>query len=143
MCCKRNESRSGFLSFDSELSRKIFSVCLSDNGTEFSRFSEIENYVPGIKTFYTNPYKATDKPHCERNHEFIRYIIPKSTSLDNLTQDKVNLMFSHINSYVRKSNKDKTPYDIVVKRFTKSFVNTLNISKVKANDVCLKPSLIK
>ena len=127
-----------FKNIGCELSRKIFAVCLSDNGSEFTRFSEIESYVPGIKTFYTNHYKANDKPHCERNHEFIRYIIPKSTSLDNLTQDKVNLMFSHINFYVRKFNKNKTPYDIVVKRFTKSFVNVTSISKVKANDVCLK-----
>lgn len=126
-----------------DLSRKIFAVCLSDNGSEFARFSEIEKYVPGIKTFYTNPYKATDKPHCERNHEFIRYIIPKSSSLDNLAQDKVNLMFSHINSYVRKSNKNKTPYDLVVKRFSKSFMIATGILKVKANDICLKPSLIK
>ena len=132
-----------FKSLGFDFSKKIFAVCLSDNGSEFNRFSDLEFVIPGIKTFYTNPYNSSNKAHCERNHEFIRYVIPKSTSFDNLTQDKVDLLFSHINSYVRKSNKDKTPYELVVKRFGKSFVDTINISKVKANAVNLKPSLIK
>lgn len=33
----------------------------------------------------------------------IRRVLPKKTSFDNLTQDDINLMMSHINSYNRKS----------------------------------------
>ena len=43
------------------------------------------------------------KNECEKSHEFIRYVIPKSTTLDNITQEDLNVLFSHINSYIRKS----------------------------------------
>lgn len=50
-----------------------------------------------------------------KNHELIRRVIPKGTSLDNLTQEKVNLMMNHINSYSRKKLGDFTPYEIFEK----------------------------
>ena len=125
---------------------EIFQVNLSDNGVEFARFHEIEGGAGGesrCKTFFTNPYKATDKAGCERNHELVRYVIPKGVSLDFLTQEKVNLLFSHINSYVRESNQNKTPYDLMVGRFGAEFMEIIGIKRVKASDVCLKPSLLK
>ena len=119
---------------------------MSDNGSEFAKFQELETDEHGVvvsKVFFTNPYKATDKPHCERNHEFIRYLILKGVSLDFLTQEKVNLMFSHINSYVRASNKNKTPYELTLDLFGEEFMNAIGIKHIAAKDVCLKPSLIR
>lgn len=124
----------------------IFQVNLSDNGVEFGRFHEIEGPAGGesrCRVFFTNPYKATDKAGCERNHEFVRYVLPKGFSLDSLTQKKVCLLFSHINSYVRGSNQNKTPYDLMVGRFGAEFMEIIGIKRVKAADVCLKPSLLK
>ena len=95
-----------------------------------------------VRVYFTNPYRSTDKASCERNHEFIRYIIPKGKSLDNLTQEKVNLMFSHINSYVRKSNNNKTPFDLIEERFGSEFLSKIGIKKIKPQDVFLKPQLI-
>ena len=129
-----------------DLTKKIFPVCLCDNGVEFSRFYKIETNSKGeklLKTFYTNPYRSTDKAACERNHEFIRYIIPKGHSLDFLTQEKVELMFSHINSYVRKANKEKSPYELIVRRIGTRFIHTINCEKIKPNNVLLKPKLLK
>ena len=125
---------------------EIFQVNLSDNGVEFGRFHEIEGPGDGesrCRVFFTNPYKATDKAGCERNHEFVRYVIPKGVSLDFLTQKKVSLLFSHINSYVRGSNQNKTPYDLMVGRFGAEFMEIIGIKRVKASDVRLKPSLLK
>lgn len=95
-----------------------------------------------VECFFTNPYKSTDKPQCERNHEFIRYVIPKGKSLDFLTQEKVNLLFSHINSYIRKSNNNKTPYQLMVERFGQEFLNESGIYKIPTKDVSLCPSLV-
>ena len=125
---------------------EIFQVNLSDNGVEFGRFHEIEDPGDGssrCRVFFTNPYKATDKAGCERNHELVRYVIPKGVSMDFMTQEKVNLLFSHINSYVRESNQNKTPYDLMVGRFGAEFMEIIGIKRVKASDVCLKPSLLK
>ena len=49
--------------------------------------------------------------------------------LDFLTQEKVELLFSHINSYVRESNKNKTPYDLMVERFGIEFMGLLVLSE--------------
>ncbi len=124
----------------------IFQVNLSDNGVEFGRFHEIEGPAGGgsrCRVFFTNPYKATDKAGCERNHELVRYVIPKGVSLDSLTQGKVSLLFPRINSYARESNQNKTPYDLMVGRFGAEFMEAIGIKRVRAADVCLKPSLLK
>ena len=125
---------------------EIFQVNLSDNGVEFGRFHEIEDPGDGssrCRVFFTNPYKATDKAGCERNHELVRYVIPKGVSMDFMTQEKVDLLFSHINSYVRESNQNKTPYDLMVGRFGAELMEIIGIKRVKASDVCLKPSLLR
>ena len=119
---------------------KIFPINLCDNGVEFSYFHQLEDDGMGrrhIKTFYTNPYRATDKAAAERNHELIRYCLPKSHSLDGLTQDVVDDMFSNINSYVRDSKDDKTPYDLVKARFGKRFLNLINIVRIPNKKVKL------
>lgn len=125
---------------------EIFQINLSDNGMEFAKFHEIETDENGCflcKVFFTNPYKSTDKASCERNHEFIRYVIPKGKSLDFLTQEQVELLFSHINSYVRESNKNKTPYDLMVERFGNEFMEIIGIKRIEPSDVCLNPSLLR
>lgn len=64
-----------FRSLSTELVREIFPINLADNGIEFSYFNTIEYDDNGefiCQTFFTNPYKATDKPHCESYHRFIR-----------------------------------------------------------------------
>ena len=120
---------------------KAFAVNLCDNGSEFATFYDIELNDDGkqiVKTFFTNPYRATDKSHCERNHEFIRYVIPKHTTLDRLTQHEVDELFSNINSYVRKALKNKTPYDLMVKKYGQKFVDDLNIIKIENKKVKLR-----
>ena len=115
--------------------KDIFQINLCDNGIEFATFYEIEKYVG--KTFYTSPYQSNNKAECERNHEFIRYVIPKGKSLDNLTQDFLDEMFSNINSYVRHSKNDKTPYDLVKQRFGIEFLNKINIRRIQNKKVSL------
>lgn len=125
---------------------EIFQVNLSDNGPEFAKFHEIETNEYGhhlCKIFFTEPYRSTNKASCEKNHEFIRYVIPKGVSLNFLTQEKINLLFSHINSYVRKSNQNKTPYQLAVERFGNEFMQFVGIVKVDHKQVCLKPELIR
>lgn len=125
---------------------EIFAVNLADNGKEFSVFHEAEFNENGeqvCKIFFTNPYRSTDKAECERNHEFIRYIIPKGHSLDFLDQSKVNKMFSHINSYIRESNQNKTPYELTLESFGPEFMKLIGIEAIPVQDVCLKPELLK
>ena len=121
--------------------KAIFPILLADNGIEFNTFHNLEKF--DIKVYFTNPYRSTDKAECERNHEFIRYIIPKSKTLDGLAQEDINLMFSHINSYIRESNQNKTPFELVKERFGSEFLELIGIKHVEPNDVVLKPKLLK
>ena len=130
-----------FYLLDDEKIKRIFAVLLADNGIEFSTFHNLEKF--NLKVFFTNPYRSTDKAECERNHEFIRYIIPKRKTLDIYNQNDLNLMFSHINSYIRESNQNKTPYELVRESFGSEFLDLIGIKYVNPNDVILKPSLLR
>jgi len=123
------------------LVKQVFAINLADNGTEFSYFHQLENSDQGevlIKTFYTNPYKATDKAEAERNHGLVRYFLPKGKSLDNLKQADVDLMFSHLNSYIRQSRGDRAPYDLVKDKFGKDLLDKLNIQRISNKKVKLR-----
>jgi len=65
-------------------------------------------------------------------------MIPKGKSLDFLTQEQVDEMFSNINSYVRKSKGDKTPYDLVKNKFGKEFLDVINIHRIPNKKVRLQ-----
>lgn len=124
-----------------EKAKEVFAVNLVDNGIEFSSFHFLE--MKDVRVYFANPYRSTDKASCERNHEFIRYIIPKRKTMDNLTQEKLNLMFSHINSYIRKSNKNKTPFELIEERFGSEFLKLIGIKRIRPQDVVLTPELLK
>lgn len=130
-----------------ELFQRLFSVLLADNGTEFSDIQGIEtDLTTGIKRsslFFCHPYSAFEKGACEKNHELIRCIIPKGTSLNCLSQDKVNLMMSHINSYKRNSTNFSSPYDLFCATYGKRILDALGISRIPENEVILRPSLLK
>jgi IS30 family transposase len=126
----------------------MFPLLRTDNGPEFSAPSRIEADKDGVmrtRLFYCDPYQSNQKAGCESNHRFIRMICPKGTSLDNLTQQDVDLMMNHINSYTRKALGGQTPIEV----FTRQFANVnnlhekLGIRTILPQDITLKPSLIK
>lgn len=124
----------------------LFQVILTDNGIEFSLLDEIENDENGeliTKVFFCDPYKSSQKGSCERNHEFIRYVLPKGVSFDNLNQKDVDLIFSHINSTPRNSLGFKTPFELFKTAFGIEVLRILNINEINKDDVHLKPELIK
>lgn len=124
----------------------LFQVILTDNGIEFSLLDEIEIDGNGeliTKVFFCDPYKSSQKGSCERNHEFIRYVLPKGVSFDNLNQKDVDLTFSHINSTPRNSLGFKTPFELFKTAFGIEVLRILNINEINKDDVHLKPELIK
>ena len=95
-----------------------------------------------------NAYASYEKPHAGRNHGFIRLVLPKGTAytepapFDGLTQSGVSLMMSHVNSYVRRGLGNKTPYDLFAREYGEDVAALFGISRIAANDVTLKPSLL-
>lgn len=116
------------------LIKKGFEVCLSDNGSEFDNFYEIEEDKETkqhlVNVFFTRAYRSTDKAECERCHEFVRDFIPKGKTMDVYTQDQIDYMFNNINSYVRESKNNLTPYEALCKKLGKEFVEKLPVKKL-------------
>ena len=79
----------------------------------------------------------------ELNHEFIRKVLPKGKSFDDLAQIDISLMMSHINSYSREKLNDKSPFDAFSFLYGHGILEKLGISRIPANEILLKPSLLK
>ena len=124
----------------------LFEVFLTDNGTEFSNPEAIEFHPETAEqrshVFYCNPYASREKGHCEKNHEYIRYILPKGTVFDFLTQEKVNIMMSHINSTIRPSLKS-SPYDFMLLAYGQEILDKFQIKKIDSKLVSLSTKLVK
>ena len=129
-----------------ETFRNLFPVVLTDNGLEFADPQLFEYSKDGsrrMKLFFCEPRHSEQKGEIEKNHEYIRYILPQGSSFDDLTQDKVNLMMSHINSTARPSLQGKTPIELALQHFGKDTVEKLGLHVIEPDDVCLKAQLLK
>ena len=150
---ERNTSQSVIDTFNSlfvllgaDTFKSMFPLLLGDNGSEFSNPMKLEfdsNGMRRTKVFYCDPYASFQKPHVELNHELIRRVLPKSKSFDDLVQDDINLMMSHINSYSREKLSNKSPIELFGFIYGYDTLDKLRISKIPANEILLKPALLK
>lgn len=126
--------------------KRIFPVILTDNGNEFIEVEKIEKDLDGnerCKVFYCDPCASWQKGMCEKNHTFIRRIIPKGISMNDLSQNKINIMNSHINSTPRNSLNNNAPYELAKFLLGENVINKFNIIDIQKDKVILKPYLIK
>ena len=127
--------------------QKIFSLLLTDRGTEFSKPIQFEvNIDTGeirSKIFYCDAQMPSQKPHVENNHNLVREILPNGQNWTSLTQEKVELIFSHINSTPRKSLGGKTPYEVFSFLYGENILKKLNIQKIAKDEVNTTPRLLK
>jgi len=128
-----------------ELFRRLFPVLLTDNGSEFSNPAALERDPAGhprTRVFYCDPCAAYQKAHVERNHEFIRMVLPKGTSFDPLSQADVDQMMSHVNRYSRPTLHDKSPFELFSFSYGADILAKLSIDKIPSGEILLKPRLI-
>lgn len=125
---------------------KLFPLILTDRGSEFTNPISIEftdNGEQRTRIFYCDPQRSDQKAGIEVTHEFIRRILPKGTSFDTLTQDDINLMMNHINSYTRKKLNDRSAHQLFNFYFGEDVLSKLNAVLIPADDIILKPDLLK
>jgi IS30 family transposase len=119
--------------------RRLFPVLLTDNGSEFSNPKALELDPDGqrrTRVFYCDPCATNQKSRIERNHEFIRLVLPKGSSFDHLSQADVDKLMSHVNSY------SKSPCELFRFLHGAVLLERLGIRKIPANEILLKPRLI-
>ena len=96
--------------------QQLFQVFLTDNESEFKRPDDLElteDYEYRTRIFYCDPMASWQKPHIEKNHEFIRYVIPRGKSFDPYIQEDMTLLMNHINSTKRPGLEGKAPYELI------------------------------
>ena len=125
---------------------ELFPVLLGDNGSEFSNPVALEidtEFNHRTQVFYCDPSAPYQKGAAENNHEFIRRVLPKGTSFDQLSQADVNLMMDHINSYSRASLGDHSPYEVFRMFCGQEVLDLLGAHFISPNDITLRPELLK
>lgn len=125
---------------------KIFPLLLGDNGSEFSNPKAIEFTKEGERrtyVYYCDPNASQQKGSAERNHEFIRYFLPKGKDFSGYGQRHISLMMDHINSYSRGSLGDRSPYDVFGFLYGTDILDRLGCHRIRPNDVTLDSSIFK
>jgi len=130
-----------------DLFHELFPIILTDNGSEFKdpvslEESLFEDDVNRTQIFYCDPGKSYQKGGIEKNHEFIRYVLPKGSSFQELTQEDIDLLIDQINSYTRYEKKSFTPFDLMEKAYPE-LVKKLGIKRIPADEIHLTPKLLK
>ena len=135
-----------YLELRTDIFMELFPVLLADNGSEFSNPSAIELDAQGnqrTKMFYCNASAPYQKGSCENNHELIRRIIPKGTDIGLYSQEQIDLMMSHINSYSRKKLGNKSPYEVFEFQYGRKILDAFHLQKIPADEIILSPELLK
>lgn len=129
-------------SLGDEVYKETINIVLTDNGTEFYDPIHMEyNLDTGEKlcsVYYCHPNSPEEKPELEKNHEYIRYVLPKKTTFKNLTKDDVKRLEDNINNIPRDILGGKTPYELTKEKFPK-LIEKLNSKYINPDDVTLNP----
>ena len=121
--------------------KRLFPIILTDNGHEFFDVNNIEcihesgEYVTHL--FFCDPSASWQKGGIEKNHEFIRYILPKGSSFKNITQEDCDLFMNNINSLCRDSLNGKSPYEAMLFLCDEYILKKLNCYYIKPDEVIL------
>jgi IS30 family transposase len=126
--------------------KRLFPVILTDNGCEFKDVEALEftkNGAQRTRLFYCDPQAAWQKPHIEKGHEFIRYVIPKGNPLDCYSQKDMTHLCNHVNSFARDSLFGKCPFEAGKEFLRTKLLESLELERVSPDAVHLNPALLK
>lgn len=124
----------------------LFPVILTDRGSEFTDPLSIEFAPDGkrrTRIFYCDPQRSDQKGGIEVTHEMIRRVLKKGTSFDNLVQDDVSLMMSHINSYKRKKLGNRSAHQLFSFLHGEEILEKLGITLIPSDEINLTALLLK
>lgn len=123
-----------------ELYKKVIDIILTDNGVEFYDPIHIEyDLNTGEKlcsVYYCHPNSPDEKTEIEKNHEYIRYVLPKKSSFEHLTKEDIKSLEDNINNIPRDILGGKTPYELTKEKFPE-LIKKLKSNYILPDDVTL------
>lgn len=114
----------------------VFPLILTDRGGEFQASDALECGQENLirtSIYYCDPMCSWQKPHCEKNHEYIRKICPKGTSFDDYSQSDIDRMMSHINSSPRQSLGGLSPMALAKLMLPHELLNYFALTEIPAD----------
>lgn len=95
------------------------------------------------RMFYCDPQASWQKPHIEKNHEYIRYVLARGQSFNPYTQQDMVVLMNHINSTRRSSLFGVAPYDLANTPELLDLMQCLGLHRLDSDAVHLTRHLLK
>ena len=129
-----------------EIFRQTFPLILTDNGSEFldplSLETSCKDSEKRTSIYYCDPNCSFQKGGIEKNHEYIRYVVPKGNTFNNFSQADIDLLMNNINSTARNNLNGHTPMELSTLLLHPKIINFLNLKVIQHDEICLLPKLL-
>lgn len=126
------------------LFKRFFSVILTDRGTEFTDVERME--ALGCRVFYCDPMQSCQKARVENKHSLLRTMLPKMCDLKALgldSQEKLDRVMSHLNSYPIQSLHLKTPWQWTQFLEGQELLERLGLKEIPYKDLQMNPHVLQ
>ena len=97
-------------------SSEIFKSITTDNGSEFSRYEEIEEIL-GTMIYFCHPGASYEKGTNERHNGMLREYIPKGSDISKYSAEDLDKIVSKLNDLERKKLNYYTPYMKILEEY--------------------------
>jgi len=91
--------------------KEIIHTITSDNGLEFANHENISKAL-NCNYYFCHPYSSWERGLNEYTNGLIRQYIPKGSSFENITQERIQEIEDKINHRPRKNLGWRTPYEV-------------------------------
>ena len=89
---------------------QVFKTITVDNGSEFSAFSQVENW--GCAVYFAHPYTSWERPQNERHNGLFRAFVPKGASIESFSPEYILSAADELNGRPRKKLGWRTPEEL-------------------------------
>ena len=89
---------------------QVFKTITVDNGSEFSAFSQVENW--GCAVYFAHPYTSWKRPQNERHNGLFRTFVPKGVSIKAFSAEYILAAADELNGRPRKKLGYRTPEEL-------------------------------
>ena len=89
---------------------QVFKTITVDNGSEFSAFSQVENW--GCAVYFAHPYTSWERPQNERHNGLFRAFVPKGVSIEAFSAEYILAAADELNGRPRKKLSYRTPEEL-------------------------------
>ena len=109
---------------------KVFKSITADNGSEFSRLSELEAY--GVSIYFAHPYSSWERAQNERHNRILRRYIPKGVSIDLYSAEQILHFADEMNALPRKQLGYRMPEELFEKFLDKVYsLKNIQVAKFR------------